>query len=885
MGKHMHRKHSSVPLDKGCPGWMLGVFQLFDFHQRFYVRKAVPDKKHEADGQDGGTKNPGAAGEGHDFIDGKVDSRLIEDRMLETSPTSKKSGKIRIKALIAEEMSREHEKKHRNRASPARLTRTESIHHLGQTDYEPDENSTVCENSTMELHSHEMSACNSRNHDPVFPKYTEGKIISNERCDICGTMNGGPMDDLDPNKLEERLNQAKETFLKLKLMNDKGLGRDVQFHPSKEFLDALDVLNENRELFLKVLQDPNSILTKQGNSNPEAVLNKSGSFPTTDISGRRAASLLKLKQKQKEIQSYAKQKGKAQARKKTTGPSVIDSSEDGNSEFFSSKAVEVAEVGPSLESPPDSSHELINLKEKRLVRNRFKDIKKRIKHAIKESKKERLRISMDAILHRIPYGRKASKNAKSDTNSNDKDSQRSGYNSDSAPSINAKDASTRIRRTPSLTDSLDRYSQLLESVLRTDTKMNASEQPKFANEDGVVRDKQSSRTFQRILSLPEFGSNVLCRDADVEVPHDMIYRRTPSRILVDGIAVVGSNSPDNQKPVDNKKDTEKCTQLDSSVVENVSSSINEDEGRLVLDNDSDGISVGDRIDDDFEDLTMRENRDVPLHRQESRLVKNNSDKPSLTMTMSVLSSCIPDDIMISTEFSVPEASSEMEPGHKDLNELDHFANLNGHSGMDASDNLKSIGNIDDVQSLSIHAHPDSLHVKVDENDEAYFNYVRDVLKKSGFNGEELLGTWHSPDQPIDPSLFDEVECPPHKLGFLGTDSVSCDHQLLFDLINEVLLEIHERSVTYCPWNLCFNSNIRPIPMGFHVLEEVWASISWHLSSQPQLDPSLEYVVSRDLAKGDGWMHLRPEADCVGLELEDWIVDDLLDEVTSELASN
>lgn len=50
----MHRKHSSVPLDRGRSGWMLGVFQLFDFHQRFYVRKALPDKKHEGEGQDGG---------------------------------------------------------------------------------------------------------------------------------------------------------------------------------------------------------------------------------------------------------------------------------------------------------------------------------------------------------------------------------------------------------------------------------------------------------------------------------------------------------------------------------------------------------------------------------------------------------------------------------------------------------------------------------------------------------------------------------------------------------------------------------------------------------------------------------------------------------------
>lgn len=225
----------------------------------------------------------------------------------------------------------------------------------------------------------------------------------------------------------------------------------------------------------------------------------------------------------------------------------------------------------------------------------------------------------------------------------------------------------------------------------------------------------------------------------------------------------------------------------------------------------------------------------------------------------------------------------MEPRRMDLNELDHFANLHGQSksSINASDNLKSIGNIDEVEveSLSTHADSNSLHAQVDKKDEADFNYVRDVLKKSGFSGDELLGTWHSPDQPVDPSLFDEEE------GISGTDAGSCDHLLLFDLINEVLLEIYERSITYSPWNFCSNSNIRPMPTGYHVLDEVWASISWHLSSQPQLVPSLEYVVSRDLAKGDGWMHLQPEAECVGLDLEDWIVDDLLDEVTLDIASN
>lgn len=238
---------------------------------------------------------------------------------------------------------------------------------------------------------------------------------------------------------------------------------------------------------------------------------------------------------------------------------------------------------------------------------------------------------------------------------------------------------------------------------------------------------------------------------------------------------------------------------------------------------------------------------------------------------------------ISNSVSLKAAGAGMKSRSINFNELDHFVNLQDHSSTDTPDSLEIKVNIDEI-TPKMHLDFEALHVHADGKDDVDFNYVRDVLKKSGFSGDELLGTWHSPNQPVDPSLFDEVECSPHKLDIPGPEAgSSSDHQLLFNLINEVLLEIYERSFTCCPWRLCFNSSTRPMPVGDHVLEEVWASINWHLSSQPQLHPSLEYVVARDLAKNDGWMHLQEEAESLGLEFEEWILDDLLDEVTFELA--
>ncbi|XXG54630.1 hypothetical protein AAC387_Pa03g2459 [Persea americana] len=849
METHLQRNYSNVPVEGNRPSCMWGVFHIFHFPHWFYARKTLPDKKPRGGRQAGGVKIVGAAGEGHD-ADVKGGGHHFEKRKKVATPTRKKSGKRHIKTLIAEEMSKEQEQKH------TQLMRTDSIHHLECMDYVPNGRTAFCKNLEFEFESHEKSTYN---RNPLLPKYPEEQTIFNKRSEMLGTLNWSRAN-LDPNKIDhlgnrlvekqalvkEKVDEVNEAFLEQQLVDCKGCRRDASLQPSKELSDAIDVLNGNRELFLKILKHPNSFLAKhvRSNSNPEALLTKCGSFPATEIAARRAGSLSTLKKKQQEILSCE------------AGTTNATQREDSYSESVSLNAIESAEGGTSL-TETKSTHELKKQKESGKVMNRLKDIKQRIKHAIKESKRERLRISMDGILHKIPYGRKASKNAKVDMFKDGRDSAKGGHNSNIATSTSAKGAPMRIRRTPSLSESLEKYSQLLESISSKDTKGHLSERSKFANEDGTVQHKPSSRTFQRIFSMPESGSYFLGRYMDVDVHHDMLHRRKPSRILEDSDADVESYSLDDQKPVDTLINTDKCMQLGPSeesesqenYMENTSGSLDGDQERL-----------------------------------ETEPMENASYKVTQASPVSVLNSCIPEDITSPTKVSISEEGSEIKPRRTNLNGLDHFANLQDQPSTNAPDSLEIKANIDEVETPHRCADSNVLHVQADGKDDAYFNYVSDVLKMSGFSGNELLGTWHSPDQPVDPSLFDEVEGSPHKLDITEPEAgTSSDFQLLFDLINEVLLEIYERSFTSCPWHLCFNSNTRPIPVGYHVLEEVWATISWHLSSQPQLHPSLEYVVSRDLAKNDGWMHLQEEAECVGLEFEEWILDDLLDEVTFELA--
>ena len=223
-----------------------------------------------------------------------------------------------------------------------------------------------------------------------------------------------------------------------------------------------------------------------------------------------------------------------------------------------------------------------------------------------------------------------------------------------------------------------------------------------------------------------------------------------------------------------------------------------------------------------------------------------------------------------------EAESEIEPVQLE----DELNNLVEQCEEEAEMITPTVSEtVKNEEILDEHLIEEISHLQVDAKDKAEFSYVRDVLELSGFSGNAFLGTWHSDDQPVNPLVYEEVEgCLVLDPDCCGNEGGQCDHLLMFDLINEVLMEIYARSYSYCPFRLSYLSHISPMPAGPHVLREVWGLISWYLSFRTEVDQSLDYVVGTDLAKTYGWMNLQFDTECVGLELEDLIFYDLLDEV-------
>lgn len=231
-------------------------------------------------------------------------------------------------------------------------------------------------------------------------------------------------------------------------------------------------------------------------------------------------------------------------------------------------------------------------------------------------------------------------------------------------------------------------------------------------------------------------------------------------------------------------------------------------------------------------------------------------------------------------YSTPDP--ELEPRSLHFKELDDSPTPENPFDADVSSRAEIIEPSSGKIRINGLTHVDVFHIQVDKEDEAEFNYVRDVLKKSGFIGEESLGTWYSPYPQVDPLPLSEEDGPPNELDIARCNrDMSPDNELLLDLINEIFLEIYETSFASLPWFSCFGSQLRPMLGVCNVLKEVWTKISWHLSSQKQLNYTRESIVARDFARNDGWLNLQWDAECVWLGLEDLILDNLLDELMLE----
>ncbi|KAL2509425.1 hypothetical protein Fot_33072 [Forsythia ovata] len=836
MGKDVQQQPSGISLQNNSPGCMWKILHHINNRRCHHARKTLANKSHDSGkhatvvGDSGGKTTTSSGGEMQENFDATVKVSSVEGNFTESSPVPRSSTKSRIKALITEQVKRRG--RHRRSSSdPIRkqLERTASIHHLELSDVDP--SGKIALNGEIVGNRDNVQSPITGLLDPFLKKVSGGTML---------TVNHQKQTEVNKHW---RQPVRDHTLLQGKLMRGMGPSKYASAQESKLFLDALDLLNMRQELFMKILQDPNCSFANQlhgrRRSNLRFGLTKSVSFPVAGSSGRR----------------NDKSNFIAEEEDNET------SAKDFNKHLLTSRGAFV-EDGVTENVPPSSANALKKRHEDKVVMKRFKNLREKLKHAIWESKNEKQRIVMDAVLHKVPYGRRVSREAKEDTHMHkgpvtDK-SNKYGQGSDQFGSDVGKSGSQDIKRTSSFNESLDRYSRLLETSLSREEKHHISEELRLRTTRTPSPVGTSPATLPRILSLPDLRSYSYFPSEDSDGASSI---NTSLDNSAGNISIV-SNQPGGQRSLGRGSESK-----------NQSNDVSESGNQEYL---SDDIET---FDDNGNLGTAKKasSHDVNfVHSLSSSWVEK------LSPVSDHNSHYLEDEIGPENPMSMTE-DSELTPNQLFPTGEDSLAiQLHGPSS-DSSTIQENAVDTNTVESRVKEFYGKLIHALDDIQYKSEFNYVRDVLELSGFSGNGILGKWHSAEQPVDPSVFEEVEgcliAQPYCSG--NEEGGCCNHLLLFDLINEVLVDIYEKSFSYWHKPLTFQSHIHRMPFGHHVLEEVWADISWYLSWKPEIFLTLDDAVSRDLAKVDSWMNLQFDAEFVGLEMEDLIFDDLLEELIFE----
>ncbi|KAI7735654.1 hypothetical protein M8C21_005201 [Ambrosia artemisiifolia] len=190
-----------------------------------------------------------------------------------------------------------------------------------------------------------------------------------------------------------------------------------------------------------------------------------------------------------------------------------------------------------------------------------------------------------------------------------------------------------------------------------------------------------------------------------------------------------------------------------------------------------------------------------------------------------------------------------------------------------------------------HGKPSSRPLNPEEEEQECLSYVQTLLSVAGLSQIELnsfLGKWHSPESPLDPSLRDKYTNLSEKEPIIGQTKLRhhrATSKLVFDSVNEALIDISARG----PYSGARN-NIVDKTMSSAMLEDhVWGQMKewlWReeMCDWEEGDVGGSMVVVKEVV-GRGWVEgLRMEVVNTRKEIERKLLEELVQECVLELTS-
>lgn len=239
-------------VERQIPGCLGRMVNLFDLNNSVGGNRLLTDRPH----YEGSPVSRSQSDVSRSRVaDESMNDKIVPD--LRNCSSNRRSNGTPIKMLIAREMSKEEGRKQSPSSNlVAKLMGLEDLPQRQQL------SSASCRSNSGRSRSHSGSLdFTQREHGFLGTEHGECKDVFEIWQQSCKTYGGSPQKErFKESKNEKDMALVRETF-----MEAKRLSTDEKLRQSKQFQDALEVLSSKKDVFLKFLQEPNSLFSKHHN--------------------------------------------------------------------------------------------------------------------------------------------------------------------------------------------------------------------------------------------------------------------------------------------------------------------------------------------------------------------------------------------------------------------------------------------------------------------------------------------------------------------------------------------------------------------------------------------------------------------------------------------
>lgn len=881
MAKRFYKR--SAQSEKHNAGCMWALISLFDFRQGPPTPKLLSDRKHGSPKQGNGYSKIKVGM--HSSYEGKYKDA---NNVMETKAKGVDLCLASVKVLMEEEMLRDHQEKNilisGDGTHSKNIPRERSKTKTGSASL----NDQLSDNFTLTERS-------SRSFDLVafliklythFKGCEEMQVDYDNKIDLCLAMKAVVQKMSDhPDEFDSQLDQ-KEYFLYKALAdffeaiaNQESLDEKHIVNKavrSREFMDALEILDSNKEVVLKLLEDPNSHFYKQIEDRQKTqvvkvakMVSENYSEVQQDVRRRKFHDFdnNELFHKQSRYSFFWKKDKPKEAKSlkncqnlETTNRVVVSKTNPMRTR---------EDIMNTLSFSPESHHKIRHEEEGDRAVSHFslREIKRRLKHIIGGSRKEGRMISRDGVLHRIPIGYKVSGgrdkllNNEGVISSMEKSSEVLPVSKGKDSKVNPEEHELNIRSGNSAIKPA--------SPIYKEGKKHLVDMLDIGDQTASLRTAHVSRSLGRLLSIP--GYSVLSPRVIPGSEKELVFpsELTGSLPLQQFNQEDATNSLSPPKQILEISSCSSSNQIDEITLLDLKAKLTDNhmQDGLCIGSDlnhegsaqknMDTVDVTSKLLTDMLDVSLQPNSyesNVACERCNGDLGMSEVEPHTVTQSgFSPRSS-------LREKLEAPEGTIGKPGRPSPVSVLEKFIPAEFTSPKFRAVEHSMIPTQDARVNLRTYS----------EGRQARFKYVETVLQASGL-GSIDAERWHLAEKLLESSLLDEVgmACSPH----------IDDPELLFDCINEALEEIQEKFFKCTPWVSLITSNLKQAPVGQRLIKEVSKRIEMHI---PMCLPSTsDQIVTKDWECGS-WMDLQFETDNIVVEIWDTALDDLVEETIFDL---